>query len=159
MDSRLFFFGFPHVEVDGRPITVERRKVFGLLAYLVLNTQLHSREALATLFWPELDQTRSLAALRRALVDLKNLIPAEALDVTRQSIALRPAANVWIDVKAFDELIRTNREQVRAESLRSLSQAVQLYHADFLSGFTLEDSPEFDTWQMIEHESLRLKFG
>ena len=36
-----------------------------------------------------------------------------------------------------------------------LSEAVELYRADFLEGFTLPDSPEFDEWQFFETEDLR----
>jgi predicted ATPase len=36
-----------------------------------------------------------------------------------------------------------------------LGEAVELYRADFLTGFTLADSPEFDEWQFFLAESLR----
>lgn len=159
MESRLFLFGLPRIEVDGVQINVERRKVFGLAAYLVLNMQTHSRETLAALFWPELDQTRSLAALRRVLIDLKGLVPPEALTITRLSIGLHPTDNLWIDVKAFEDLIRASREQTAPETTLSLNQVLHLYTADFMNGFTLDASAAFDTWQMTVQESLRLKFA
>jgi DNA-binding SARP family transcriptional activator len=159
VDSRLFLFGLPRIEVDGVQINVERRKVFGLAAYLALNMQAHSREVLAALFWPELDQTRSLAALRRVLIDLRALMPSESLTITRQSIGLRLTDNLSIDVKVFESLIHASREQNVSESILSLIQAVNLYTGDFMNGFTLHASAEFDTWQMTEQESLRLKFA
>jgi predicted ATPase len=36
-----------------------------------------------------------------------------------------------------------------------LADAVELYGGDFLAGFTLRDSVEFDTWQSLETEALR----
>ncbi len=159
MESHLFLFGLPRVEVDGVQINVERRKVFGLAGYLALNMQMHSREALAALFWPELDQTRSLAALRRVLIDLKGLVPPESLTVTRLSIGLHPADNLRIDVRVFEDLIRHTREQTPTETISSLANAVNLYTADFMNGFTLDASAGFDTWQLTVQESLRLKFA
>jgi DNA-binding SARP family transcriptional activator len=159
VNSRLYLFGHPHIEVDGVPVTVKRRKVLGLIAYLALNGQIHSREALATLFWPDLDQTRALAAFRRLLIDLKGMIPAEALNVNRQSIALLPSDKLWIDVKTFDEYLDLSREQATADMLESLIKAVQLYKLDFMAGFSLTASAEFDNWQITEQESLRLKFA
>jgi DNA-binding SARP family transcriptional activator len=159
VDSRLFLFGLPRIEVDGERINVERRKVLGLAAYLALNMQAHSREALAALFWPEFDQTRSLAALRRVLIELKGIVPPESLTITRQSIGLRLTDDLWIDVKLFEDLIRVSREQTAPESILSLNQAVHLYSSDFMNGFTLDASADFDTWQMTEQEALRLKFA
>ena len=159
MNSRLFLFGHPHIEVDGSPVSIKRRKVLGLVAYLALNGQVHSREALATLFWPDLDQSGALAALRRVLIDLKDLIPPEALAINRQSIALLPSENLWIDVQVFDEIIESSREQATPDMVQSLVKAVQLYSADFMTGFSLAASAEFDTWQTTEQESLRLKFA
>jgi class 3 adenylate cyclase len=37
----------------------------------------------------------------------------------------------------------------------SAGEAVALYHDDFLTGFTLPDSPDFDDWQLFQAEALR----
>jgi DNA-binding SARP family transcriptional activator len=39
--------------------------------------------------------------------------------------------------------------------LDSLSEAVNLYHNDFLAGFALSDTAAFDEWQFFQGESLR----
>ena len=41
------------------------------------------------------------------------------------------------------------------ECLAALAEAVELYRADFLAGFTLRDSPSFDEWQFFQTEGLR----
>jgi DNA-binding SARP family transcriptional activator len=66
----LFLLGAPRLERDGAPLQVERRKAMALLAYLAVTGRAHSREALAALFWPEHDQARARAALRRTLSSL-----------------------------------------------------------------------------------------
>ena len=40
--------------------------------------------------------------------------------------------------------------------LTTLTEAAALYRADFLAGFTLADTAEFDTWQTLQTETLRL---
>ena len=49
--------GCARVELDGTSIDLQRRKALALLIYLAVSGQPHSRDALATLFWPDLDQS------------------------------------------------------------------------------------------------------
>jgi hypothetical protein len=60
----LRLFGAPQVELNGVPVALATRKVMALLAYLVITGQAHSRDALATLLWPEADQARARGSLR-----------------------------------------------------------------------------------------------
>jgi len=57
--------GSPSVEVDGAPLEVDTRKAIALLAYLAVTGQAHGRDTLATLLWPEYDQEKARASLRR----------------------------------------------------------------------------------------------
>jgi len=61
---RLYLLGPPHVELDGEPLHLPRRKAMALLAYLAETGRAHSRDSLATLLWPEYDQCS--APIRRA---------------------------------------------------------------------------------------------
>ncbi|MFN2220234.1 MAG: SARP family transcriptional regulator, partial [Anaerolineae bacterium] len=63
----LRFLGPPLIELDGQPVHLGRHKAVALLAYLALTRQPHSRDALATLLWPELDQSHARGQLRRTL--------------------------------------------------------------------------------------------
>ena len=58
--------GSPRLERDGELITLDRQKALALLAYLAVTAQSHRRDALATMFWGDFDQTRARAGLRRA---------------------------------------------------------------------------------------------
>src|SRR5262249_47551220 len=71
---KLYLFGPPRLERDGRPIDIPLRKALALLVYLAVTRQAHSRDALATLFWPEKDQQAARANLRRTLFDLGQLL-------------------------------------------------------------------------------------
>ena len=62
---KLFLLGPPRIELDGRPVDIQRRKALALLIYLAASGQPHSRDTLATLFYPDNDQSRARAYLRR----------------------------------------------------------------------------------------------
>jgi len=59
--------GSPHIERDGVAVKLETRKSIALLAYLAVTRQVHSRESVAALLWPDHDRERSHANTRRVL--------------------------------------------------------------------------------------------
>jgi hypothetical protein len=61
----LFLLGPPRIECNGEPIEIRRRKAMALIVYLAVTGRGHSRDALATLLWPDHDQSRARAGLRR----------------------------------------------------------------------------------------------
>ncbi|MCG3209673.1 MAG: hypothetical protein FOGNACKC_03300 [Anaerolineae bacterium] len=137
--------GPPQLELNHQPIDLGRRKAVALLAYLAVTAQPHSRDALATLFWPELDQSRARAALRRTLSELNTALAGDWLAADRETVALAESPQVTLDVAQFWQLAADNQ----------LAAAANLYRDDFLAGFTLPDCPEFDEWQFFQAESLR----
>ena len=165
------FFGAPRIERNGVAVTVERRKTLALLAYLAVTRQPHSREALATLLWPDFDGERARAALRRTLVDLNASLGKGWVDAEGDQIALPEAADVHADVRGFrDATAAVARHGHRrglvgasgqpcAQCLAALSRAADLYRGDFLAGFTLPDAEEFDTWQTCQTETFRLELA
>jgi DNA-binding SARP family transcriptional activator/type II secretory pathway predicted ATPase ExeA/HEPN domain-containing protein len=161
---KLFLFGPPRLERDGALVTVERRKVSALLAYLAATGQTHSRDALATLFWPDADQSHARGALRRDLSVLHGLL-AEHLLTQGQTVSVRAATGLWIDVAEFRRLMAVCQTHAHAaggicpECVAALAEAVTLYRDDFLAGFTLRDSPDFDEWQLLQTEQLRREFA
>ena len=66
-DLSLHLFGSPTLEINGNPVHIPRRKATALLAYLAVSGKSHSRDVLATLLWPENDQSSARAELRRTL--------------------------------------------------------------------------------------------
>ncbi len=140
--------GSPRIEVAGKTFSTDRRKAVALLAFLAVSRQTHSRETLATLLWPDSDQSRALANLRRTIWELNNGIGEEWLESERESVTLRRDGEVWLDVAEFEKLAQSG-------ALRDLQSAAELYRDDFLAGFTLPDSPPFDEWQTAQVQSLR----
>ncbi len=162
---RLYFLGPPRVESEGSPLEVDTRKATAILAYLALSREAQSRDTLAALLWPESDQSRARAALRRTLSALKKALAGPWLTVTRESIGLDPGAHYWADVDRFQELLASTgrhdhpRDEVCRACLPVLEEAAGCYRGDFLQGFTLRDSPGFDDWQAYHTERLRRDLG
>ena len=156
---RLFLFGPPRLELEGVPVEIQRRKVLALLSYLAVTGQPHTRDALATLFYPELDQSRARAYLRRDLAVLNTSLAGEWLEADRETAELK--AGYWLDVAHFRQLLAVSRSHPHApqtactDCLARLTEAANLYTNDFLAGFSLRDSAEFDDWQFFQAESLR----
>jgi predicted ATPase/DNA-binding SARP family transcriptional activator/Tfp pilus assembly protein PilF len=161
----LTLLGPPQLERDGEPVHISTRKAMALLAYLAVTEQVHSRESLATLFWPDLDQSRALANLRRTLWILSNRLGEDWLEINAETAALHPEAGIWLDLDAFRHLLSESQSHDHGEAelcaacAPTLIEAVQLYEDDFMAGFTLPDCPAFDEWQFFEREGLRAELA
>jgi DNA-binding SARP family transcriptional activator len=157
----LYLLGPPRVERDGVPIQVDTRKAVALLAYLAVTAESHRRASLVNLLWPESDRTRGRGALRRTLYALRKALADGWLDVDREEIGLRPGADIQVDVHQFRRHLATVEShghpatQMCPACAASLTEAVALYRGDFLTGFGLRDSYNFDEWQFFQAEALR----
>ncbi|MBI4771189.1 MAG: AAA family ATPase, partial [Chloroflexi bacterium] len=160
-ELKIQLLGPPRIERDGRPLAVDTRKATALLAYLAVTGEAHSRDTLAALFWPDVDEAR--AALRRTLSALNKALNGQWLEIDRETIHLPRAPGWWLDVTAFHERLADCRRRGylrpgsghSPECVPPLTEAAALYRDDFLAGFTLRDSPGFDDWQFFQAETLR----
>jgi adenylate cyclase len=157
----LHLLGSPRIERDGEVVELRRRKAVALLAYLAVTGCSHGRDTLATLLWPEQDRSAARGGLRRVLAELKKALGEGWLEVDRECVALNQAADVWLDVRQFQDRLAECRmhahpeQEVCFECLSRLKESVTLYGDDFMAGFTLRDSFSFDDWQFFQSESLR----
>ncbi len=130
-------------------------KVQALLIYIVVEAkQVHRRESLMNLLWPDLPQPSAQVNLRQTIYRLRQAIPEVSsrrgkklvpfLIVDRQTVQINPDAAYDLDVATFTEQIETNS-----------AQAITLYRDDFLSDFYLSDSNEFEDWAQTQREILR----
>jgi DNA-binding SARP family transcriptional activator len=159
-------FGAPQMERDGHSLNVDTRKALALLAFLVVPArgvapQPHTRDVIAALLWPDLDQARARAALRRTLSPLLKALGADILEVSRETLQVAAEAAIAVDVLAFRGLLAEAARQEETAGpfcpacLEWWEAAARLYRDDFMAGFTLRDSPEFDEWQYYTAEGLR----
>ncbi len=122
-------------------------KLTALLALLALSPGQRPmrRDRIVGLLWPELDQSRARAALRKGVHAIRAALGAAALRSRGDEeigLAMPP---VWCDVV---ELVRA------AESGRML-RAVELYRGELLSGFHMAGCVEFERWLDDERNAAR----
>src|SRR5574341_2271450 len=152
----LRFLGSPQIERDGVSVSVSRRKSLALLAYLTCEGAPQQRDRLAALLWPDLDQSEARGQLRRVMWSLNHDLDGSWLDADRETIEFIHDADLWLDADRFQGLINTCQMHGHPESqpcercLPVLKEAVELYRGDFLEGFSLVDSLEFDELQFFK---------
>ncbi|HUH13124.1 MAG TPA: tetratricopeptide repeat protein [Longimicrobiales bacterium] len=122
-------------------------KRLALLVYLVLAAPgaFVRRDTLLPLFWPEADEARARAALRKAIHYLRQSLGADVL-VGRgaEEVGVNPGR---IDCDAIE--LRRGVAAGRPE------QAVERYGGELLPGFHVEGVPAFEQWLEAERGALR----
>jgi WD40 repeat protein/DNA-binding SARP family transcriptional activator len=152
----------PHLEVQllGSPQVIRAgariagfrsSKAQALLYFLAATGRFQRRTVLATLLWPEADNSQAGASLRNVFTNLRHLV-GDHLALTREAASLQ-GESLTVDVAQFDALLkRTGDLQMHVVQMEA---AVSLYRGDFLQGFELPDAPEFEQWATTERERLR----
>jgi DNA-binding SARP family transcriptional activator/predicted ATPase/Tfp pilus assembly protein PilF len=145
---KLNLLGPIEVSRAGEPvIDLITGKTLALLSYLVVTGRPHPRPALAGLLWGGMPEAKARANLSKALSTLRRLL-GDHLTITRQAVAFNQASDFWLDVAAFEE-------KVNSPTIESLQAAVQLYQGNFLDGFYVRNTPEFETWVLGQRARLR----
>jgi|GEM_PF-1330904 len=131
--ARLNLLGTPefHNAETGQKIKLGYAKLVLLLAYLALEPRAHTRESLADLLWPELDEHDAKANLRRALFNLQQALVLAKLEKTLvyadRSIVRLANERFWIDADEFE-----NWEKI--DCIKLTDQQLQLYKGPLLDG-------------------------
>ena len=117
-----------------------------LLVYLAVAQPrgFQRRDALLALFWPELDQERARAALRKAVHHLRRALGDAAIEGRGDEEVRLAEEVVWCDAAAFETALDGGDPEA----------AVGLYRGPFLDAFFAPDAPEFEQW--MESERARL---
>ena len=156
----LFLFGTPRIELDGEAVKLNNRKATALLAYIALSGSSQSRNTLVNLLWPDYDNSRGRTTLRSTMYVLSGPLKGDWLISDREIIAPNPDADLWVDVNWFRTLLAQCRthghplSEVCSDCLSPLTDAVELYQGDFMAGFSLKDSVNFDDWQVAQAQNL-----
>src|SRR3954452_13459937 len=126
-------FGPPQIELDGVVLGLDHRKPVALLTYLAVTGQMHTRDALAALFWPEYGEARTY--LRNNLWIVRKALGAWAdtwLDIEHDLVGFKPGAPICLDVAEFQRLLTICRmhdhpmHEVCAACLPPLTEAAAL---------------------------------
>jgi DNA-binding SARP family transcriptional activator len=163
---KIYLFGTPRIDKNGEMVQISRRKSLALLAYLAATGQPHSRDELLTLLYPGHGQSGARSNLRRDLSELKSSLDDDVLLIKGEQISLKSPDEVWVDVNEFLVHVNTyhqhhpspqaNRQESACSACSErLIQAVKIFSADFMSGFNLSGSRQFEDWQFFQSENLR----
>lgn len=140
--------GAPGLAVDGHTLEGLRRKNRALAFYLAAHEEAMSRDHLLAFFWPDHERAAAQPILRTMIHDLREQ-PGDMFLANDQRIGL--AENALIDVHVLSKAINSSTSDVQ-----QLTAALTLYRGDFLEGFSLANSPQFDDWASSERERYRL---
>jgi DNA-binding SARP family transcriptional activator len=127
---RVRLLGGLALEAGGGPLEPPRtRRGRALLAWLALNPGLHPRSELAGRFWPDVLDASARTSLRAALTELRRALgdAADHLVASRDRVGLA-GAGLWVDDRAFDELLAAGR----------IADAVAAGRGELLPGFVVE---------------------
>src|SRR5213082_635265 len=91
----LRLLGTPGVSHAEQPLTFQTRKVLALLAYLAVEQGVHSRDQITALLWPESDEERGKASLRRVLDYLRESLDEPSHERARNMPT--PSTNVLVE--------------------------------------------------------------
>lgn len=137
-------------DADGKQIlqVLRQPKRLALLTYLVLARPygFQRRDRLLLQFWPDSDEERARAALRKSTYRLRQALGADVIQSRGDSeLAVDPDL-LHCDVREFDAALADGRP----------ADALALYGGDLLDGFHLDGaSPDFERW--LDEQRSRLK--
>src|SRR5437763_5891854 len=164
-------FGTHEVSHAEQPLIFQTRKVLALLAYLAVEQGVHSRDKITALLWPESDEERGKASLRRALAYLRESLDEPSHESSRH-LPLQPphvlidhdtlSFNLAADFEGDTQTLQTAFTLARRRSsgdprthLAHLQMGASCYRGNFLDGLSLPDAPDFEDWLLLQRESWR----
>jgi DNA-binding SARP family transcriptional activator/predicted ATPase len=143
----LKLLGTPHIARDGAPLESLRRKNRALLFYVAEQRRPVSRDHLLAFFWPDHPRPAAQRILRTMLYDLRQQL-GPAFEADGDALALSPETEV--DSWRLEAALAANPVEPAA-----LAAALDRVRGDFLEGFTLSDTPEFEDWAARRREHYR----
>jgi DNA-binding SARP family transcriptional activator len=147
----ILILGSPNITWRDKPYHIPRRQARAMLYHLAEVIKPVPRQQLCFLFWPDLPNTKARRNLNRLLSYLHQTLPhREMLIISDETIQLNP------------DLVQSDADQFQLLSEQrytaSTQQAVNLYRGDFLEGFYLPKSLEYDLWLTTERHRLEREY-
>lgn len=149
-------FGRVEFKQDQQPLaSLATRKTEGLLIYLVCTGQLHYRDVVAELFWPERPKAQARHNLRATLSRLRQPLGMYLLS-TRETVAFDRSRPYRLDVAELEQQVTAAQQATKltAAEASQLAETLTLYQGDFLAGFHVKNAPDFEAWATMERERL-----
>lgn len=159
----LRLFGSGQAWYDERPLAgFPCQYPYLLLCFLILNRRVpHQRERLAAVFWSDHSANDARKCLRHVLWRLRQAFeavgaqPDQYLSLGDDTVSFLPLAPYQLDAELFEAVLSANRgidaDDLRAERVRDIEQAVTLYQGDLLQDIDAD-------WCLHDREHFRLLY-
>lgn len=135
-------------------------KSIGILSYISGDRdKAYSRNKIANIFWDSSDSSSSRYNLRYNIWSLRKIFKSTEgkLDLfisDKENIRLNEEFDVYIDAEDFQKRIEKNLEN----SIEELEKIKNLYKGEFLEGFYIKDSSQFNDWVFYEREKFQRNY-
>ena len=141
------------IAIDDQPLNVALMpRLQELLAFLCLHRDApQTRQTIAFLFWPDVNEDQARTNLRKLLLHLRQTLPAieDFLLMQGQHLLWRPGSPVVTDVGDFEQALAQLQTAADSRAAQSvLELAATLYRGDLLPGC-------YADWIRPERERLR----
>lgn len=155
---QIYLLGAPEVHYKNEPVTISSAKAQALLYFLSTTRQPQTRDKLAAFFWPEVPARQARGSLRNSLYNLRQVFgDFEPLIAGSQTIRFNTGIDYWLDTEEFEQRLvgHVHSEATPADGeLPELETAAALYRGEFLEGFSIPGSYEFEDWVFFERDRL-----
>ena len=122
----------PSVYIDGEAVNFPFKKVEALFYYLLVNRQA-TRDELVALLWPDADEETGRKNLRNAIYHIKKTFNEDVILSDKKAIvAINSNIEIETDIK--------NMIEGKSDA------EIDVYEGEFLKGFFIKQSEEFDQW-------------
>jgi DNA-binding SARP family transcriptional activator/tetratricopeptide (TPR) repeat protein len=151
MSLRIYTLGQFKLQANDLTLDLPARSGQSLLAYLALNAGVTTRrEKLASLLWPEANETNARGYLRQALWHIRKSLEAgslhqeDYLQISDISITFDDQSNYWLDANLL-------LSRIESTPVEEIIEIVRLYRGELLPGF-------YDEWIVVERERLLMAY-
>lgn len=147
MALKIYLLGQFKLVVNERQLELPSRPAQSLLAYLALNAGItQRRERLASLLWPDANESSARGYLRQALWHVRKALGSEPLNwedylqISNISITFDTRSDYWLDAQLL-------LGAVDDHPVEEMIEVVRFYRGELLPGF-------YDEWVVQERERL-----
>lgn len=137
---RIKLFNIPSVYINDEKVIFPFKKVEALFYYLLENKEA-TRDELVALLWPEEQEEIAKKNLRNAIYNIKKVFNRDiVISPQKHFVKLNEKINLMLDIECF--------------SSNDFSD-IEVYSGEFLQGFFVKQSEEFEQWVNITREKYK----
>ena len=160
----VYLFGRFCVRRKGKVLEgVDARKVQELFCYVLLHREdFLSREALASVLWPDTTTAQSKKYLRQTLWQLQSMLGCQTepihnrlLRIQPERVQLNSEADLWFDVAMFEQAF-ASVQKIPASALNAIQAKTLQHAAELAQKPLLEDW--YEDWCLRERERLQTMY-